>query len=127
MVTFKITKAERYADIVSLLEGSPVTYGTTIDDAKDFIAHEVALLAKKNGSKSNKVTDAQKQNEVYKELIVNFLFSQSEGVTCTEIGKGIPELNDFNNQKISALMRQLFSEGKVNKGIVKGKSLFSLA
>ena len=127
MATVKITKAQRYADIVSLLEGSPVAYGTTIDDAKDFIAHEVALLVKKNGSKSDKVTDAQKQNEVYKELIVNFLFSQSEGVTCTEIGKGVPELNDFNNQKISALMRQLISEGKVNKGSVKGKTLFTIA
>ena len=127
MATVKITKAQRYTDIKALLVEQAVSYGTTIEDALDFIDHEIELVTKKNGSKSDKVTDAQKQNMTYKELIVGFLGTCTEGVTCTEIGKGVPELNDFNNQKISSLVRGLVTDGRVVKDVVKGKSLFSLA
>ena len=124
----KITKAQRFTDINALLVGESVQYGTTIDDALGFIDNEMKLLAKKNGTKSDKLTDAQKANLTYKELIVGFLGTCDTGVTCTEIGKNIPELTDFNNQKISALMRALVADGRVTKEVTKGgKSLFSLA
>ena len=128
MATTKITKAQKFSDIIALLDGEPVQFGLTVETAKQFIHSELELLAKKNGAKSGKQTDKQKENETYKELIVGFLSTQSVGVTCTEIGKGVPELTDFNNQKVSALMRALVSEGKVNKEVTKsGKSLFTIA
>lgn len=124
--TTRITKAMRFEDIKALLNGQPVTYGTSIKDAVDFINHEVELLAKKNSGENKKPTKAQEENEGYKALILEFL-ADKDGVTCTDVLKGVPALAEFSNQKISALMRQLMAAGKVAKTEVKGKSLFRLA
>lgn len=124
--TTRITKAMRFEDIKALLNGQPVTYGTSIEDAVDFIDHEVNLLAKKNSGENKKPTKAQEENEGYKALILKFLTGKN-GVTCTDILKGVPALSEFSNQKISALMRQLRLAGKVTVEEVKGKSLFRLA
>lgn len=124
--TKRITKAMRFEDIKALLNGEDVTHGTTIEDALAFCDNELALLAKKNTS-DKKPTKTQEENEGYKALILDFLRAQSEGVTCTEVQKGVPAFADFNNQKIAALMRQLCDAGKVTKAVVKGKALFSIA
>lgn len=126
ITTKRITKAQRFADIKALLDGEAVTYGTTIEDAKAFCDAEMALLAKKN-SGEKKPTKTQEQNEGYKALILEFLSDKTEGVTCTDIQKGVAEFADFNNQKISALVRQLADAGKVVKATVKGKTMVSLA
>lgn len=124
--TTRITKAMRFEDIKALLNGQPVTYGTSVEDAVDFLDHEVNLLARKNSGESKKPTKAQEENEGYKALILEFL-TDKNGVTCTEIIKGVTEFEGFNPQKISALMRQLRLQHKVVANEVKGKSLFSLA
>lgn len=124
--TKRVTKAQRFEDIKALLSGEAVTYGTTIEDAKAFCDSEISLLAKKNSSEK-KPTKTQEQNEGYKALILDFLRDKAEGVTCTDIQKGVAEFADFNNQKISALVRQLAEAGKVVKTTAKGKTLVSLA
>lgn len=128
--TTRITKAMRFEDIKALLNGNTAQYGTTLEDASNFIDHEVELLARKSSGGDKKQTATQKENEGYKELIVEFLAGlpdDSKGVTCTEIMKSIPALKDFNNQKISALVRQLKLTDMVVGEEVKGKSLFRLA
>jgi len=126
MANTKITKTQRFEDLSALIHGEPVKYGTTIEDADAFIAHEVELLSKKN-SGERKETDTQKANRKYQALIAEYLAIQNEGRTCTEIAKGVSELSDFNNQKVAALMRGMVEAGTVRKATVKGKSLFSLA
>ena len=126
MANTKITKTQRFEDLSALIHGEPVKYGTTIEDADAFIAHEVELLSKKN-SGERKETDTQKANRKYQALIAEYLAIQKEGRTCTEIAKGVSELSDFNNQKVAALMRGMVEAGTVRKATVKGKSLFSLA
>lgn len=123
----RITKSQRFEDIVSLLNGQPAKYGTTVTDAEQFIAHEMELLSKKNSSETRKPTDTQKANEKYRALICEFLSLADSGKTCTEIARGVDELNEFNNQKVAALMRQLVESGAVTKSTVKGKSLFAIA
>lgn len=128
--TTRITKAMRFEDIKALLNGDTAQYGTTLEDAINFIDHEVELLARKSSGGDKKQTATQKENEGYKELIVEFLAGlpdDSKGVTCTEIMKSIPAFKDFNNQKISALVRQLKLADRVVGEEVKGKSLFRLA
>lgn len=122
----RITKAQKFEDVISLLSGQPTKFINT-EDAVAFIRSEMALLAKKNASDNRKPTATQEANVKYRNLIVEFLSTQDSGKTCTEIAKGIDELSDFNNQKIAALMRQLVEAGKVNKATVKGKSLFTVA
>ena len=122
----RVTKAQRFSDIKALLSGEDVVYGTTFEDAIQFCDSEIALLAKKNSS-DKKPSKTQEKNESYKALIMDFLSVQTSGVTCTDIQKGIVEFADFNNQKISALVKQLVEAGKAKKEIVKGRALVSLA
>ena len=121
----RITKAQKFEDVIRLLSGEPTQFIDT-DGAIEFIRNEMALLAKKNTS-DRKPTATQEANVKYRNLILEFLSMQDSGKTCTEIAKGVDELNDFNNQKIAALMRQLVEAGKVTKATVKGKSIFSVA
>ena len=128
--TTRITKAMRFEDIKALLNGENVAYGTTIEDAVQFIDHEVDLLARKNSGENKQQTKTQQENEGYKKLILEFLTTIPEdkvGVTCTEVIKGVPAFEGFSTQKISPLMRQLMAANRVDVTEVKGKSLFHLA
>lgn len=127
----RITKAQRFEDIKALLNGDPVTYGTTPEIAVTVINHELELLAKKNsGSGDKKLTQTQQENEALKEQIMEFLAGlpeDTDGVTCTEILKSVPALADFSNQKVAALVRQLKMADRVVATEKKGKSLFRMA
>lgn len=94
------------------------------DEEIAFIDHELELLAKKNASKGErKPTATQKANEGIKEEILGVL--SDNAVTVTEIVKSLEA--DYTNQKVSALLRQLIADGKVEKVVDKRKSLFKLA
>lgn len=126
----RITKAMHFEDIKAMLNGQPVTYGTTIEQAVEFIDKELGLLARKNSGENKKPTKTQQENEGYKALILEFLATlpdDKDGVTCTEIIKGVTEFEGFSTQKISPLVRQLMAADKVTKTEVKGKALFRLA
>ena len=104
--TPRITKAMRFEDIKALLNGQPVAYGTSIEDAMNFIDYEMNLLTKKNSGESKKPTKTQQENEGYKALILEFLATlpdDKDGATCTEIIKGVAEFEGFSTQKISPL------------------------
>ncbi len=112
----KVTKREMF-------EGIKANYNLTADEIA-FIDHELELLAKKNASTGErKPTATQKANEGVKEEILAVL--SDEAVTVTEIVKTLDA--DYTNQKISALLRQLIADGKVEKVVDKRKSLFKLA
>ena len=68
----------------------------------------------------------QMENEEYKKAILNFL-SDGNRYTITELMNYVPELSDFNNQKVASLVRQLRLSGDVNVEEIKGKAYFSLA
>ena len=122
----KVTKAQRFADIRNMLKGEAETHGTTLADALAFIDKEMELLAKKNSGTSKKQTATQKENEGFKELIKEFLITHSNQ-TVTQIMKGIPELTDLSNQKVSRLCRDLVESNELVKSVDKGRSLFSLS
>ena len=113
-----MTKKEKFEIIANLTEVK--------DNAElsEFIAHEIELLNKKANSKSSKPTKRQVENEVIKGQIAEIL--TDEGQTVTEI---LAQLGDasLTNQRVSALLTQMKNSGTVNKEIVKGKSLFTLA
>ena len=82
-----------------------------------------ALEKKSSGEKA--LTEQQKANIGFKEDIYNFL-AVGEEHTATEILHGVPTFpKDMTNQRVSALLRQLILEGKVEKEIRKGKAYFS--
>lgn len=111
----KLTKREHF-------EAIKAKYPLTEDEVK-FIDRELELLAKKNASGERKPTATQKENEVIKGAILDVL-ADGEARTVTDILKGLD--GDFTNQKISALVRQLIADGKVEKTVDKRKSYFKI-
>lgn len=113
--TKKITKREKFEMLMTIAEvkANPIL--------SEFIERELELLAKKN-SAEKKPTAQQAENEAIKETILENLTSC---MTISEMQKSIPDLAEYSNQKISALMRQLILEGLVKKVEDKRKSYFS--
>ena len=91
-------------------------------DLVDFIDHEIELLSKK----SSKVapTKTQVENEKIKEKIVATLVELNRYATITDIQNANTELADLSNQKISALLKQLYDNQVIEKMIDKKKAYF---
>lgn len=122
--TKKVTKAQRNEDIIAMLTGAEVKYGTTTADAVAHLTHENALLAKKNSGDNKKPTKVQAENAKLKDGIIAFLTTVEKGVTATEV---MNACNLSSNQKAAALLRALVDAGEVVKTVEKGKALFALS
>lgn len=86
---------------------------------------KMLIQVEKKNSVDRKPTATQTENVSLKEAILLFM-ENGKQYTVTEIMKGCGELEGLSNQKVSALMKQLYEGGKVTKEIVKRKSYFSL-
>jgi len=128
--TLRVTKAQRFEDIISMLNGTHIIERTSVQEAIDCLKHEIDLLQKKNTSTDKRKSAEAERNAVYMADIVNFLAVQPAdfaGMSCTEIGKNVPSCVDFNTSKMSSLCHSLVKSGQV-VNIKKGdKSLFKLA
>ena len=122
----RITKSMKFDAIRAAPIGEGLPHGLTIDDLLAFVDSEQVLLTKKNTAE-HKPTAKQVENDGFRSLILDFLATSPDGATCSTIQKGIPEFAEFQNQKISALLRPLVTSGAVVKTVVKGKAIFSAA
>lgn len=118
----KVTKRERFAQLMAIVEASNVANATEL---KEFIEHEVELLDKKN-SRSGKPTKTQVANESIKAQIVSILERVGKPMTVTQL-LSESELAGLSNQKISALLTQLRENGKVVRTVEKKVAYYSLA
>ena len=117
--TKKMTKAQMFAQILA---------HTTDEKEREFLEHEMELLAKKNAPKDGKsLTPAQKENEEIKRNIVEYMTVKGGKYTITDLIKQVPACNGMTNQKVSALVRQLLDALLVVRTEEKGKALFSIA
>lgn len=87
-----------------------------------FIEHEIELLEKKNAA-DKKPTAQQKENDSIKDAVFNGM-ADNRMYTITELIKEIPECADLTNQRVSALVRQLVAEDKVERFEEKRKAYF---
>ena len=115
----KLTKREKYERLLAKAEvkADPI--------AVEFIEHELELLAKKNSSEK-KPTAVQLANEGIKETILETLAIEGKKMTISEMQKVNAELAELQNQKISALIRQLVNDGKVERVEEKRKAYFKI-
>ena len=118
----KVTKRERFAQLMAIVEASNVANATEL---KEFIEHEVELLNKKN-SRSGKPTKTQVENEAIKAQIVSILERVRKPMTVTQL-LSESELAGLSNQKISALLTQLRESGKVMRTVEKKVAYYSMA
>lgn len=118
----KMTKAVAWGIVKGIVEtsGHP--------QAEELVAkidNELALLAKKN-SAEKKPTAVQVANEGIKQSIVDGM-EVGKKYTITDIMKSIDECAELSNQRVSALVRQLVTDGVVVRTEEKRKAYFSLA
>lgn len=114
----KLTKREVFS---KMLEVSEIASN---DLFVEFINHELELLDKKS-SKSIQ-TKTQVENEGIKDTIVASLEKIGKAVTITELQEIDSEMANYSNQKLSALLKQLVSENRVQKVVEKKKSYFTI-
>lgn len=111
--TKKITKVQRNNDIIALLKGEAVKYGTTIQDAIDHLTYTNELLSRKNKpSKGKKLNKDQERNEAYKDDIrsymranPNLLVTSNDLMVKLFMAK-YPDIV-WTNQKIASLLNSM--------------------
>ena len=91
-----------------------------------FIEHEIELLDKKN-SADKKPTAQQIANKGVMETIMQVLSENGGLMTVTDVQKANAALAELSNQRISALLRQLKDEHKVERVEDKRKAFFKIA
>ena len=110
----KLTKKDYFNELKGLVSDR--------QDLVDFIDHEIELLSKK--SSRTALTKTQVENEKIKEKIVATLVELDKYATITDIQNANTELAYLSNQKISALLKQLYDNKVIEKVIDKKKAYF---
>ena len=110
----KLTKKEKYVMILDYIKDNEMLM--------EFIHNELELLNKK--SSRTTLTKTQIENEAIKEKIVATLVELDKYATITDIQNANTELANLSNQKISALLKQLYDNKIIEKVIDKKKAYF---
>ena len=116
--TTKMTKKDYFKAILAIEE---VKANSAM---VDFINHELELLAKKNASEK-KLTPTQKENLTIQEAILSHM-ELNVLYTITDFIKTIPECAEMSNQRVSAIVRIMREEKKVERIEEKRKAYFRL-
>lgn len=117
----KITKRDRFNELLAIAEVKANA------ELVEFINHEIELLDRKRASSGDrKLTPAQLENENIKATILEVLAKNDIKMTVAEIQKADETLEDYTNQKMSALLKQLVDNGKVTKSMDKRKAYFEI-
>lgn len=114
----KITKRDRFNQLLTIEEIS------TNKGLVEFINHELELLEKKNGS--GKMTKGQIENEKIKESVAEVLFNHGKAIQIKDL-QNLSGMENYSNQKLSALLRQMVKDGMVVRTEEKKVAYFSIA
>lgn len=117
-------KAMMFAEIKTVIEGAELSNKAEL---VEFIDKQIEQLS--NKSKNRKPTPAQLENEKFKAEILATL-SADVGMCIKDIKAANPVLSGLENQKLSALLRQLgvneVGTGQVEKYTEKRVTYFKL-
>ena len=117
----KLTKREKFERLLA----KPEVQADKV--SVEFIEHELELLAKKNSSEK-KPTATQLANEALKDEILEHMEAEPNRLfTISEMLKVFPCCADLTLPKVSAMVRQLKEDGKVERVEEKRKAYFRLA
>lgn len=107
MSTTKITKRDMFNKILAVeaIAKDP--------ELSTFLQKEIELLERRKTSK--KPTKKQTENEVYKDVIYNYLVNSETGKCIKELQTENVELFTFSTQRLSALLKLLLIENRVTK------------
>lgn len=94
------------------------------EEDKEFILHELDLLAKKNERKSSKPSAKQLANATFVEALYEAM-EIGKSYTIADLQALVPELADASSQKVSALVKRMKDNALVSREVVKGKAYFT--
>ena len=123
----KMTKVEMFTAIANYIGGNKENSPISTAEMVSFIERQIELINNKAARASSKPTKTQTENLEIKGKIINALARIGKYVTISEIQEAAPELAEYTNQKLSALMRQMVEAGTVVKCVEKKKSYFTIA
>ena len=122
MAEKKMTKRDYFNELLKVAEVK------SNEKLVKFIEHELDLLAKKNASGEGKLTATQIANIGIKEEILECMGKEPDRLfTISEMQKAFPCCAEMSNQRVSALVRQLVADGKVERLEEKRKAVFRIA
>lgn len=113
------TVKEMFVEIAEVLRG------IEREDLVEFIEGRVAILDKKTATKSKAAQEKQAENENIKAIIMDALTEVGKAVNITEL-KGYGGLDQYTTPKLSALLKQLRDEGKVERTLEKKTPYFAV-
>lgn len=115
----KMTKKDRFNQLLEI----PAVQADA--ELVAFIEHELELLSKKSSSNGEKKPTAkQVENEALKDAIYNHM-EENRLYSITEMQKEFAECAELSNQKMSALLRLMIEEKRVERITDKRKIYFS--
>lgn len=114
--TKKMTKRDYFNTLLSLNEVK------ANEDLVNFINHELDLLSKKNASEK-KLTPTQKENLTIQDAILNHM-KPDVLYTVTDLLKNVPECAGMSNQRVSAIVRIMREDRKIERIEEKRKAYF---
>ena len=117
-----MTKREMFNAAIAVIEGREVEVDRV--ELIEGLSHEIELLDARKNSKSKGMTKTQKANEVIMAVIADVLIESGEKMTVTEMLSD-ERLSGYTNQKISALLRLMIKEGRVDKTVEGKKAYFA--
>ena len=112
----KMTQKEMFNEIIVLATKNGRS------DIVEFAKGRIAVLDKKSENRSQ--TKTQKENVELAKIILEVLRG-SKPMTVTEIQSKNEILGSLNNQKVSAILRNMVKEGTVTRDASTKKTLFS--
>ena len=125
MAEKKITKRDMFNEIIKMMNGEQMSVSSQA--VIDFANHEIELLNKKSSSSSGKQTKTQLENESYKEIILETLKTADKPITISELMRRNETIAELSNQRVSAMLSQLWKVEKIVRTYEKKKAYFSIA
>ena len=116
MADVKMTRVEMFNAIKAI----PQVAGN--QEMVDFIDKQIAQLAKRKSAESK----TQKENKALMEVVVDAMEVLNKPATATQIMKSDASLSELSLPKVSALLKKLIEDGRVERTIEKKIALFSL-
>jgi hypothetical protein len=114
----KMTKKESFNELMNIVTSIDIDE-TKKDNLLSFIEHELDLLERKNTRKSDKPTKKQNENASFAKLVLS---EMEEGTKY--FPKELAESYGVSAQKLTAVLKQSFTDGMIFKGKEKGKIFY---
>lgn len=102
----KKTKRELFVEVLEMVKGN--------EELTKFITHELDLIEQKAQARKNVMTAKQKENEKIVGEIYNELVKAGVALSMKEVQDRLED-KTLSTQKVSALLKKLIDEGKVER------------